>query len=232
MKQLEKKTKFNIKQLTAIERMASNIGCDITKLSKELDVNIKTISRWKNDIGFISAVYDRFMDIAGKHMPDVIMAQIEEAKAGNTQAATLVLKHFGKFQDTITIKIESPFDQFLKTSNVEEAEIISEEDAIDIGNSFELPKTTAVERDPINDLPKTRVRRENKKIKEIYSRKKYLDNRNNRYHWLKRAKAVGIEPLGRGRPSPDKLRAWHNSIIKAENDLAIGNVSNKQKSPD
>ena len=232
MKQLEKKTKFNIKQLTAIERMASNIGCDITKLSKELDVNIKTISRWKNDIGFISAVYDRFMDIAGKHMPDVIMAQIEEAKAGNTQAATLVLKHFGKFQDTITIKIESPFDQFLKTSNVEEAEIISEEDAIDIGNSFELPENTLIERDPINDKPKTRVHRENKKLSKAYRQKQIKQNRSERYVWLQRAKKVGIDKLGQGRPSPEKLRAWHNSIIQAENDLALGISPNKQKSPD
>ena len=232
MKQLEKKTKFNIKQLTAIERMASNIGCDITKLSKELDVNIKTISRWKNDIGFISAVYDRFMDIAGKHMPDVIMAQIEEAKAGNTQAATLVLKHFGKFQDTITIKIESPFDQFLKTSNVEEAEIISEEDAIDIGNSFELPENTLIERDPINDKPKTRVHRENKKLSKVYRQKQIKKNRSERYAWLQRAKAIGIDKLGQGRPSPEKLRAWHNSIIQAENDLAKGILPNKQKSPD
>ena len=235
MKQIEKKTKFNIKQLAAIERMASNIGCDITKLSKELDVNIKTIIRWKNDVGFILAVYERFMDVAGKHMPDVIMAQIEEAKAGNTQAATLVLKHFGKFQDSITIKIESPFDQFLKTNNVEEAEIVEVEDAIAIGNSFELPEVTLktkVERDPINDKPLTRVHRENKKLSKAYRQKQIKQNRSERYVWLQRAKKVGIDKLGQGRPSPEKLRAWHNSIIQAEKDLALGISPDKQKSPD
>ena len=232
MKQLEKKTKFNIKQLTAIERIASNPGLKTNHLAEELKVDPYTVRTWKNDVGFISAVYDRFMDIAGKHMPDVIMAQIEEAKAGNTQAATLVLKHFGKFQDTLTIKIESPFDQFLKTNNAEDAEIISEEDAIEIGNSFELPEKTKVERDPINDLPKTRVRRENKKLSEAYRQKQIKKNRSERYMWLKRAEKVGISKLGQGRPSPDKLRAWHNSIIKAESDLALGIVSNKQKSPD
>ena len=241
MKLLEKKTKFNIKQLTAIERMASNIGCDITKLSKELNVSTKTISRWKNDVGFILAVYERFMDVAGKHMPDVIMAQIEEAKAGNTQAATLVLKHFGKFQDSITIKIESPFDQFLKTNNniavavAEEAEIISVDDAIAIGNSFELPEVTLktkVERDPINDKPLTRVHRENKKLSKAYRQKQIKQNRSERYVWLQRANKVGIDKLGQGRPSPEKLRAWHNSIIQAENDLANGISPDKQKSPD
>ena len=65
------------------------------------------------------------------------------------------------------------------------------------------------------------MRRENKKVNEIYSRQQYLDNRNERYHWLNRAKKVGIEPLGRGRPSANKIRAWHNSIIEAENKKAI-----------
>jgi len=232
MKQLEKKTKFNIKQIAAIERIAMNPGYETKKISKELDVNPKTINRWKNDVGFISAIYDRFMDVAGKHMPDVIMAQIEEAKAGNTQAATLVLKHFGKFQDTITIKIESPFNQFLKTNNVEEAEIVEVEDAVAIGNSFELPEKIEVERDPINDLPKTRVRRENKKLSKAYRQKQIKQNRSERYVWLQRALKVGIDKLGQGRPSPEKLRAWHNSIIQAENDFALGISPNKQKSPD
>ena len=232
MKQLEEKTKFNIKQLAAIERIASNPSYATRQLAKDLKVDQLTIRKWKNDVGFISAIYDRFMDVAGKHMPDVIMAQIEEAKAGNTQAATLVLKHFGKFQDTITIKIESPFNQFLKTNNVEEAEIINESDAIEIGNSFELPEKIEVERDPINDKPKTRVRRENKKLSKAYRQKQIKQNRSERYIWLQRAKKVGISKLGQGRPSPEKLRAWHNSIVKAENDLALGISPNKQKTPD
>ena len=232
MEQIEKKTRFNIKQMAAIERIAMEPGYDTKKLSKELNVNPKTINRWKRDVGFISAIYDRFMDVAGRYMPEVILAQIREAKAGNTQAATLVLKHFGKFQDTITIKIESPFNQFLKTNNVEEAEIIEVEDAIAIGNSFELPETTLVERDPINDKPITRVQRENKKLSKVYRQKQIKKNRSERYVWLQRAKKVGISKLGQGRPSPEKLRAWHNSIIQAENDLANGISPSKQKSPD
>ena len=176
MKDLVKKTNFNIKQLTAIEKIAVDPGYPTSKLSSELNVSLETIRRWKNDINFISAVYDRFMDIAGKHMPDVILAQIREAKEGNTQAATLVLKHFGKFQDTITIKIEAPFNQFLKSRNIEDAEMVPE-DAIEIGNSFEIPEITLPDRDPVNDHPKARIRKENKKLTKAYKRKKYLDNR-------------------------------------------------------
>ena len=229
MQKLVNKTKFNIKQLTAIERIAADPGYKTKQLAADLKVDVETVRDWKNNINFISAVYDRFMDIAGKHMPDVIMAQIREAKAGNTQAATLVLKHFGKFQDTITLKIESPFDQFLKRRDIEDAEIVPA-DAIEIGNSFELPEAI-VDRDPINDLPKTRVRRENKKIKKIYSRQKYLDNRNERYQWLKRAKAVNIEPLPRGRAKQEVYRKWQNSIVEAERVFAKGILPKKQKSP-
>ena len=232
MDKIDKKTKFDVKQLVAIERIACEPGLKTKQLSDDLKVDQLTIRKWRNDVKFIEAVYDRFTEVVGKHLPDVIMGQIREAKLGSTPAATLILKHAGKLQDVLTLKIPAPFDRYLKLNNVEEAEIINEEDAIEIGNSFELPENTLIDRDPSNDLPKTKVRRENKKIKEIYSRQQYLDNRNERYHWLKRAKKVGVEPLGRGRPNLEKLRSWHNSIIKAENDLANGILPNKQKSPD
>ena len=61
-------------------------------------------------------VYDRFMEVAGIHLPQVLMAQIEEAKRGNTRAAELILKHFGKLQDTLVLKVESPFMQHLKVA--------------------------------------------------------------------------------------------------------------------
>ena len=231
MDKIDKKTNFDVKQLVAIERIACDPGLKTKQLSDDLKVDQLTIRKWRNDINFIEAVYDRFTEVVGKHLPDVIMGQIREAKLGSTPAATLILKHAGKLNDTLTLQITSPWDKWLKLNNIEEAELL-EEDAIEIGNSFELPGNTLIDRDPSNDLPKTKVRRENKKIKEIYSRQQYLDNRNERYHWLKRAKRVGIEPLGRGRPNLEKLRSWHNSIIKAENDFANGIVSNKQKSPD
>lgn len=232
MKKLDKKTKFNTKQLVAIERIALDPSYKTKNLSKELAVDQKTIRTWRNTPNFIEAVYDRYMEVAGKRMVEVIEAQINEAVLGNTQSATLVLKHFGKYQDTITVKIESPFDQFLKTNNivpdkeVEDIgyEVVNEQDAIDIGSSFELPESKPVVRDEINDKPKTRVRRENKKVNEIYKKQQIKQNRSERYRWIKRAKSAGVELLGQGRPSPEKLRAWHDLIIEAENKIARGEI--------
>ena len=218
MDNLAKKTKFSIKQLTAIEKIASDPGYPTVKLASELSIIPGTLRTWKNDINFISAVYDRFMDIAGKHMPDVILAQIREAKEGNTQAATLVLKHFGKFQDTITVKIEAPFNQFLKNKDIEDiedAEMVPEE-AVEIGNSFELPEATLPPRNPENDNPRYVKSKQTQKLNKTYKRKRYLDNRTERYRWLTRAKAVGVDPLPRGRPTEEVLRKWHRSIVRAE----------------
>ncbi len=198
MDQIEKKTNFNIKQLTAIEILACDPGYKTRSLANKLKVEEKTIRKWKNNVVFIKAVYDRFMDIAGKHMPNVIMAQIREAELGNTQAATLVLKHFGLFQDSLIVKIESPFDQFLrnapnKDQEVEEAEIVMEPE--DLGKSFQIPEGALPPRDPSNDKPKAKVVKNNKKLKQAYKRSNYLSNRKERYMWLTRAKAVGISPL-------------------------------------
>tara|TARA_R100000781_G_scaffold101667_1_gene65179 strand:+ start:317 stop:1012 length:696 start_codon:yes stop_codon:yes gene_type:complete len=230
MKNLQKKTKFNIKQLMAIEKMATTPGYSSEQLSKDLDMAVSTIRKWKNDINFINAVYDRFMDIGGKYMPDVIMAQVREAMEGNTQAATLVLKHFGKFEDKLTIKIEAPFSQFLKSSTIEDAEIVKE-DAIEIGNSFVLPKKEIPKRNVENNNPTYRKKKQTQKLKKVYKHRKHLNNRNERYKWLTRAKAVGVDPLPKGRPTKEKLRNWHNDIIKAEQKFANGIVSKEQKNP-
>ena len=222
--------------MAAIEKLAFDTNYPITKLATELGITTKTLRLWQRSVDFNQAVYDRFMDVAGRHMPDVVMAQIREALEGNTQAATLILKHFGKFQDTLTVKIESPFDQFLRNRLVndnkqftEEAEIV-EDDAVAIGKSFEIPDTLPP-RNPKNDVPRNVKIENNKKLKKSYKRNNYLKNRNERYHWLQRAKAVNIDPLPKGRPTQETLRKWHNSIIDEEIKFANGILGKEQKSP-
>lgn len=236
MKKIRQKTKFNQKQIVAIEKLALDPGIKNNALAIELKVDPATIARWRSDIDFINATYDRYMDVAGRKMTGVIEAQINEAMLGNTQAATLVLKHFGKFQDTLVLKVESPFNQFLKTKNIdkerpEDAEFeIIEEEAIQIGQSFELPKKPNKKRDPLNDKPQARTRKQNKDLNKAYKKKRINNNRNERYKWMTRAKKVGIALLGQGRPSPEKLRNWHNSIIEAEKKLSNdSNQENKKK---
>ena len=108
-------------------------------MAVSLKVGVSAIREWKRDPIFIDAFYNRFMDVAGRYLPSVLMEQIREAQEGNTQAATLVLKHWGKFEDVVVHKIEAPFMQFQKMQIAEDAELV-EDDAIDIGESFEIPE--------------------------------------------------------------------------------------------
>ena len=173
------------------------------------------------------------MEVAGKYLPSVLMAQIREAQEGNTQAATLVLKHWGKFQDVVVHKIEAPFAQFQKMQkmdNIEEAEIVKD-DAIEIGNSFELPDQILPPRNTDNDNPISVKRNQTAKLKGSYKKDKINSQQMERHYWRKRAKAVGIDPLPPGRPSKDKLNKWQKDIVEAETKFANGILPNKQKSP-
>tara|TARA_R100000808_G_C2136269_1_gene144587 strand:+ start:35 stop:739 length:705 start_codon:yes stop_codon:yes gene_type:complete len=215
------------------EMMALNPGIKAAELSKKLNVSVETISNYRTDPDVIDMVYDRFMEIAGVHLPQVLMAQIEEAKRGNTRAAELILKHFGKLQDTLVLKVESPFMQHLKVADTEDAEIV-EDVAIDIGNSFEVKDQDMLpplpERDPLNDTPNTVARRQNKALRdaELRSERTYAEDKkrkaaNERKRLRYRANKVGLKPLPPGKPTPQARKKWLDELHRRE----TGNIEGK-----
>ena len=234
MKSLKKNKNINIKQLAILEMVAQNPFMKTKELADKVGINVQTVNKWSNTSYFIDAFYDRFMEIWGKEIPKVLVAQIREAQAGNTQAATLVLKMWDKFQDTITLKVEAPRDTFRKsltaTEDIEEAEIVPEK-AVEIGNSFDIPEDMLPPRNPENDNPRSVKRKQTARLKKVYKKDKINSQQMERHFWRKRAKAVNIDMLPPGRPSQEKLRKWQNSIVEAERVFANGIVSNKQKSP-
>ena len=215
------------------EMMALNPGIKAAELSKKLNVSVETISNYRTDPDVIDMVYDRFMEIAGVHLPQVLMAQIEEAKRGNTRAAELILKHFGKLQYTLVLKVESPFMQHLKVADTEDAEIV-EDVAIDIGNSFEVKDQDMLpplpERDPLNDTPNTVARRQNKALRdaELRSERTYAEDKkrkaaNERKRLRYRANKVGLKPLPPGKPTPQARKKWLDELHRRE----TGNIEGK-----
>ena len=215
------------------EMMALNPGIKAAELSKKLNVSVETISNYRTDPDVIDMVYDRFMEIAGVHLPQVLMAQIEEAKRGNTRAAELILKHFGKLQDTLVLKVESPFMQHLKVADTEDAEIV-EDVAIDIGNSFEVKDQDMLpplpERDPLNDTPNTVARRQNKALRdaELRSERTYAEDKkrkaaNERKRLRYRANKVGLKPLPPGKPTPQARKKLLDELHRRE----TGNIEGK-----
>ena len=215
------------------ELIALNPNIKTAELSNKLSVSTDTINNYRADPDVIDMIYDRFMEVAGIHLPEVLMAQIEEAKRGNTRAAELILKHFGKLQDTLVLKVESPFMQHLKVADVDEAEIV-EDVAMDIGNSFEVKDQDKLpplpERDPLNDTPNAVARRQNKALRdaELRSKRTYAEDKkrkaaNERKRLRYRANKVGLKPLPPGKPTPQARKKWLDELHRRE----TGNIEGK-----
>ena len=216
MSNLAKKEHFNDKQKVAIEYVASKPGITNQELASLIKVNPKTIGSWRNNPKFIDAIYDRFMEVTGKELPALVLALIEEGKQGNVKAIELALKHFGKFQDSVTIKIESPFMQHLKASEITQDNFVDAEFSVVTDEPIELPP-----RNQVNNRPNSRTIKENIKVKDIKKKngpkhKKYLKDLSARRKLVKRAKAVNLEPLPAGRPTEAARRKWMDKLEKLE----------------
>ena len=218
MSNLAKKEHFNDKQKIAIEYVASKPGITNQELAALIKVNTKTIGSWRNNPKFIDAIYDRFMEVAGKELPALVLSLIEEGKQGNVKAIELALKHFGKFQDSVTIKIESPWMQHLKVNEITQDNFIDAEFSVVTDEPIELPP-----RNYENDEPMSRVRDENKRVnkikKDTRKYKKYLKNKQVRKKIIDRANAVGLEPLPSGRPTESARRKWMDKLEKLEKNI-------------
>jgi len=202
--------------------IALNPNISSSKIAKELNIHIDTVQKYRSDPKVIDMIYDRFMEVAGIHLPEILMAQIEEAKRGNTRAAELILKHFGKLHDVLVLKVESPFMQHLKVSDTEEAEIV-EDMAVEIGESFEIKDQDKLpplpERDPINDTPLSKVIKDNKDYESTYIAIKKRAAANDRKKLRNRAKKVKLKPLPPGKPTPQARRKWLDELHKRETKL-------------
>ena len=191
------------KKAQAIEMVALNPGITNKEICDKLSINKNTISTWRNNAKFNEKAYDRFMDIASSQIPEVVLALLTEAKSGNVRAAELVLKHFGKLQDTLTIKLESPYMQHLKAKEVEFDDLeITEAEAVDLGSvpdGIPLPPT-----DPDANKP-GQVASEKKQIYKQIKQKRNNKDQMSRYMLRKRAKAVGLDPLPAKKPTKTEI---------------------------
>jgi hypothetical protein len=137
----------------------------------------------------------------------VLNSMIREAVEGNVMAGRLVLEHSGKLIKNINVTVDSPFEKFLKAKEID-ADVIdaeSEEVQTIIEN---LP-----ERNPENDTPKKRNKKEAKKISYAKNKKQ---NKAKRYALLQRAKKVGLKPLPAKRPTHSERRKWLEKLSELE----------------
>ena len=195
-------------KILAIELFALNPTMTIKEVSERVGVTDNCISKWREDPNFIDKIYERYMTEFGSQLPAVINSMVREAKHGNVQAARLVLEHSGKLVKNVNITVDSPFEKFLKTDNVLDAEVIEVFDKVEVvGELPERKESTPIAEERI--VVKKIIDKEKKK-------KSYNEQRKEWYQWKKRAKAVGIEPLKASKPTKGQRKEWEKSIIKAE----------------
>jgi len=210
---MNKLQKYSQLKKIAIEHSATSPNLTNKELADILNINERTIDTWRADPNFMDAIYDRYMVLFGGELPAVLNAMIREAKSGNVQAGRLVLEHSGKLVKNINVTVDSPFEKYLKSvdvDNIEDGEIIDVMDKVE-----EIP---IVESLPERDIepPATRSRREKKQIDEALKKEQYSQKRKEWYRWNKRAKAVGVEPLSARRPTKGQRKTWEDEIIKRE----------------
>ena len=202
----------------AINLYATQPTISANDVALECNVSLEVVYKWRTDVNFIEAIYDRYMVEFGSELPQVLMSMVREAKAGNVQAGRLVLEHSGKLVKNINVTIDSPFEKFLKKSeHIEDAELVEDNEIMELVQDLPIvsdlpPRNTEDQRVRVNKEKKALK----KNLKDEIKKKEYNDKQKEWYKWRKRAKEVGIEPLKGKRPTPGQRKEWQDLVIAAE----------------
>ena len=212
------KKKKKPSKILAIDLFAFNPQITVQQVADKLGVTKKSVLQWREDPNFIDAIYDRYMIEFGSQLPSVLNAMVREAQAGNVQAGRLVLEHSGKLVKNINVTIDSPFEKFLK--GMENAEVVEDEDIIDVAESVDDDFSDLPERVVENQIERTKKEniRNRKAIRDEERRAVYNQKQKLWREWRLRAEKVGIKPLKGRRPTPAQRKEWEQSIVEAENE--------------
>ena len=214
---------LSINQQLTVELLASKPGIKTTEAAKALNCTMETIRAYRRLPAFNEAVYNRFMDISGGRLVNVVAAMVREAERGNVQAANLVLRHYGKLEDKITIRHDSPFELFLKRGEIQDAEVIETITPQDLGSSLKI-KVDLPKRDTINDKPKTRVTNEKRALKKVYTEEERMHKEKRDTARILRARAnkVDMKMLTPGRHRQNVRDEWIRELKNREKVLDSG----------
>jgi len=185
--------------------------CDILKISR------KGYTRIKQDREFHEKMEAHFEKNITKDLLLVDVAMIREAQGGNVQAARYLAERHGKFVKKYQIEVKSPYELFAK-----EVETVDYEEVDEPQKKITVSKTELPPRDTSNDKPKTRFKDESQRIRTKINKltkemsPQFKADKSDRLQLRKRAKAVGLELMGRGKPTPHKRKQWLNTLLELE----------------
>ena len=182
--------------------------CEILKITKN------AYDKIKKDKRFYEKMEEVWHNSITRPLLLVDVAMIKEAQAGSVQAARYLAERHGKFVKRYQIEVKSPYELFAR-----EVEAIEGEEVVD---SIEASQAELPERDIRNDHPRLRANEEKKQLHATLvtlKREKsprYKADRADRYRLRKRAIAVGLETLGRGKPTEAKRKKWLKELLRLE----------------
>ena len=213
---------LTVDQKKAVEIVATTPGISQKQLADQLKKNVMTINSWYRNPTFTSACFDRFKELSGVKLMTVVDAMFREASEGNVAAARLLLEHHNKLDKTIHLKVESPFEKYLKSRSLDHVDV---EDAEVIGQSVEIRSELPPRNlDRIN--PNKVLREDKKRLKgddgTPLAVKRERVRRNTAYHLRRRADAVGLKPLKPGRHPAEVRTKWIKQLKRLEQQNGIG----------
>ena len=201
-------THWKVEKVRAIEILVNNPGAKIVDVAEESGVTRNTVFLWLKDPEFVEVFYQKYMVSFGSKLPNVLNAMIREAEAGNVQAGRLVLEHSGKLIKRVEVaNHQSPFEKFLNANDKEIKAV--DADYEEVSDIQVLPQRPTVPK-------KIKAPTKKEELQSLRAKQIRLKKRRDAAKWKKRAKAVGVPLLSKGRPTPAQKQVWQKTVIAKE----------------
>ena len=233
------KRSINTKWLPIIELHAQDLNLSWKEIAKKTGIHYNTLNYWTRLPEFKEACYRRYMELHGDKAMHVVEALYVEALEGNVRAAELYLKHTGKYTEKKVHEI-SPSELFMQSVNKEvngsidavDAEVL-QDPMLEVQNKVHGKVHESEENVHIEEPPKVHVRRkpkmtiveEKKRVLNAPTRymkdKKNKAKRNALMKLKRRAKKVGMPPMGFGKPSKTQRAEWLSKLEAMEKEQGI-----------
>ena len=208
----------------ASELVGKNPAITDREVCEILKITSSAYNKIKKDKRFYEKMEDVFDKSITRDLLLVDVAMIKEAQAGSVQAARYLAERHGKFVKRYQIEVKSPYELFAKEVEAIEGEEVPQE--------IQLSQAQLPERDIRNDHPTLRANEERKQLHATLvtlKREKsprYKADRADRYRLRKRAKAVGLKTLGRGKPTEAKRKRWLKELLRLEQEQKEKELNN------
>ena len=210
----------NPKWWKAIEVYCTDTTMPLTRVAEQACIPYDTILSWFKKKEFLDSLWSRFLELRSTlDLIDIYDAQVEEAKNGNKASADFVFGQHDKLEKKMEGMI-APYAQFLQINNISTEKEVRDP-VMEVQNKVYDKVHTEV-----HEIPKQTMEESNKTYTRPYKKQKVDKEKRNALLRLKRrAKKVGLAPLGTGRPTKTEKAIWLKRLEELEEKAGIKHPS-------